>query len=128
LRFLSPRGVPSAARPESPFTGGPTSTPPKLLSILDYTELVFLFLPYGALGSFFAVLLYAPLLGSISSVSGEPEKVIRIGYQKSGVFLLLRNEGALERKFAPLGYAIEWREFSYGSPILEALNAGSIDI
>jgi sulfonate transport system substrate-binding protein len=27
-----------------------------------------------------------------------------------------------------LGYAIEWREFSYGSPILEALNAGSIDI
>ena len=63
-----------------------------------------------------------------SSASAESAKVIRIGYQKSGVFLLLRNEGFLEKKFAPLGYTIEWREFSYGSPILEAVNAGSIDI
>jgi sulfonate transport system substrate-binding protein len=77
---------------------------------------------------FFAFLLSATAAGSISCASGEPGKVIRIGYQKSGVFLLLRNEGTLEKKFAPLGYAIEWREFSYGSPILEALNAGSIDI
>ena len=41
---------------------------------------------------------------------------------------MLRNEGSLEKKFAPLGYAIEWREFSYGSPILEALSGGSIDV
>jgi sulfonate transport system substrate-binding protein len=78
--------------------------------------------------SFFALVLSAVAAGAISNASGEPEKVIRIGYQKSGVFLLLRNEGTLEKKFAPLGYSIEWREFSYGSPILEALNAGSIDI
>jgi sulfonate transport system substrate-binding protein len=78
--------------------------------------------------SFFARFLCAIAVTSISSASGGPEKVIRIGYQKSGVFLLLRNEGTLENKFAPLGYTIEWREFSYGSPILEALNAGSIDI
>jgi sulfonate transport system substrate-binding protein len=82
----------------------------------------------GLWRSFFAVLLCTLVLGSISSVSGEPVKVIRVGYQKSGVFLLLRNEGTLDKKLAPLGYAIEWREFSYGSPILEALNAGSIDI
>ena len=78
--------------------------------------------------SFFALVLSAVTAGAISNASGEPEKVIRIGYQKSGVFLLLRNEGTLEKKFAPLGYSIEWREFSYGSPIFEALNAGSIDI
>ena len=60
--------------------------------------------------------------------SADSAKVVRIGYQKSGVFLLLRNEGSLEKKFVTLGYTIEWREFSYGSPILEALNAGSIDI
>jgi sulfonate transport system substrate-binding protein len=82
----------------------------------------------GLWRSFFAVMLSILVLGSISSVSGEPVKVIRVGYQKSGVFLLLRNEGTLDKKLAPLGYAIEWREFSYGSPILEALNAGSIDI
>src|ERR1700751_1692085 len=78
--------------------------------------------------SFFAFLLCAIAARSISDASGQPEKVIRIGYQKSGVFLLLRNEGTLEKKFAPLGYTIEWREFSYGSPILEALNSGSIDV
>src|SRR5258707_3226456 len=78
--------------------------------------------------TFFAFLLCAIVVGSISSASGESGKVLRIGYQKSGVCLLLRNEGSLEKKFAPLGYTIEWREFSYGSPILEALNGGSIDI
>jgi sulfonate transport system substrate-binding protein len=78
--------------------------------------------------SFFALVLCAIAAVSTARASSAPEKVIRIGYQKSGVFLLLRNEGTLEKKFAPLGYAIEWREFSYGSPILEALNAGSIDI
>lgn len=75
---------------------------------------------------FFALLICAGTIGSTSSA--ESGKVLRLGYQKSGVFLLLRNEGSLERKFAPLGYTIEWHEFSYGSPILEAVNAGSIDI
>jgi ABC-type nitrate/sulfonate/bicarbonate transport system substrate-binding protein len=65
---------------------------------------------------FLAFLLCAPTTGSIANPKSE--KVIWIGYQKSGVFLLLRNEGSLEKKFAPLGYTIEWREFSYGSPIL----------
>src|SRR3981081_2745890 len=77
---------------------------------------------------FFALLLFATAASSISSESGNSGKVLAIGYQKSGVLLLLRNKGSLEKKLAPLGYSIEWREFSYGSPILEALNGGSIDI
>lgn len=77
---------------------------------------------------FFALLLCAIAVGSISRASANSGKVIRIGYQKSGVFLLLRHQGSLEEIFSPLGYTIEWREFSYGSPILEALNGGSIDI
>jgi sulfonate transport system substrate-binding protein len=75
-----------------------------------------------------ASVLCAAFATSISSASAENGKVLRIGYQKSGVFLLLRNEGTLEKKFASLGYKVEWREFSYGSPILEAINAGSIDL
>jgi sulfonate transport system substrate-binding protein len=77
---------------------------------------------------FFSFILCAATAGSISTASADSGKVIRIGYQKSGVFLLLRNDGSLEKKLTPLGYTIEWREFSYGSPILEAVNAGSIDI
>src|SRR3981081_890762 len=76
----------------------------------------------------FALLLCVTAAGSISRASGDSGKVLRIGYQKSGVFLLLRNEGSLEKKFAPLGYTIEWRGFLYGSPILEALSGGRIDI
>src|SRR5437868_4510769 len=77
---------------------------------------------------FLALVFCAIVAGSISGAFGDSEKVLRIGYQKSGVFLLLRNQGSLEKKFASLGYTIEWREFSYGSPILEALNGGSINI
>lgn len=56
------------------------------------------------------------------------DKVVRIGYQKSGALLLVKNEGSLEKKLAPLGYTAEWREFSSGVPILEALNAGALDV
>jgi sulfonate transport system substrate-binding protein len=58
----------------------------------------------------------------------ETQKVVRIGYQKSGAFLLLKNAGSLEKNLAPLGYRVEWTEFPSGSPLLEGLNAGSIDI
>src|SRR5258707_11922875 len=78
--------------------------------------------------TFFAFLLCAIVVGSISSASGESAKLLRIGYQKSGVFLLLRNEGSLEKKFAPLGYTIEWRGLSNRSRVLEGLNRWSIDI
>src|SRR3984957_2012306 len=57
-----------------------------------------------------------------------PEKVLRIGYQKSGAFLLVKNEGTLEKRMEPLGYRVEWKEFPSGPPLLEALNAGSLDI
>jgi sulfonate transport system substrate-binding protein len=62
------------------------------------------------------------------SSAKTPGNVIRIGYQKSGAFLLLKNDGALEKKFAALGFKVEWNEFPSGPPLLEALNAGSIDV
>ena len=55
-------------------------------------------------------------------------KVVRIGYQKSGAFLLVKQDGSLEKKLAPLGYGVEWREFPSGPPIVEAFNAGALDI
>jgi len=68
----------------------------------------------------------AAFVSTVSTLSAQ--HTLRIGYQKSGAFLLVRNEGTLEQKLKPLGYDIEWREFSSGPPVLEALNAGAIDI
>jgi sulfonate transport system substrate-binding protein len=56
------------------------------------------------------------------------EQIVRIGYQKYGNFILLKGTGALEKKLAPLGYSVEWTEFPSGPPLLEAVNAGAIDI
>src|ERR1700730_17222382 len=64
----------------------------------------------------------------IAAVGESPSKAVRIGYQKSGAFLLLKNEGSLEKRLEPLGYRVEWKEFPSGPPLLEALNAGSLDI
>jgi sulfonate transport system substrate-binding protein len=53
---------------------------------------------------------------------------VRIGYQKSSTLIaILKAEGALEKKFAPLGLNVSWHEFTSGLPLLEALNVGSLD-
>ena len=54
---------------------------------------------------------------------------LRIGYQRSSTLIaLLRQDGGLERALAPLGTGLSWHEFTSGLPIMEALNAGQIDV
>jgi sulfonate transport system substrate-binding protein len=65
---------------------------------------------------------------SVCALGNDPAKVVRIGYQKSGAFLLVKNEGSLERKLGTVGWQVEWKEFPSGPPLLEAMNAGSIDV
>jgi sulfonate transport system substrate-binding protein len=62
-----------------------------------------------------------------SSTSNEPAKVLRVGYQKSGLLAVLKAQGSLDEKLKPLGYSIKWFEFPAGPQLLEALNANSID-
>ena len=57
----------------------------------------------------------------------EYPKEFRVGYQKSSTLLLLKTRGSLEQRLAPLGVSVKWSEFPFGPPMLEALNAGSID-
>jgi sulfonate transport system substrate-binding protein len=59
--------------------------------------------------------------------SQAQDKVIRVGFQKYGNLILLKGKGGLEKKLAPLGFKVEWKEFPSGPPLLEALNVGSID-
>ncbi len=54
--------------------------------------------------------------------------LVRIGFQKGGGLLtMLKQQGSVEKAFAPQGTKIKWVEFPAGPQMLEALNAGSID-
>ena len=53
---------------------------------------------------------------------------VRIGFQKYGTLVLLKGRGILERKLEPLGLSVKWAEFAAGPQLLEALNAGAIDV
>lgn len=52
---------------------------------------------------------------------------LRIGYQKYGTLVILKEKGLLEEKLKPLGYTVTWTEFPGGPQLLEALNVGAID-
>jgi sulfonate transport system substrate-binding protein len=73
-------------------------------------------------------LLVLAFVTPILAIGENPINVVRIGYQKSGAFLLMKNEGSLEKSLGPLGYRVEWKEFPSGRPLLAALNAGSLDV
>ncbi len=75
------------------------------------------------------------ILAGCGHTAGEPARgrsarteTLRIGYQKWGTFSILKTSGELEKSFAPEGVKLEWIEFPSGPPLLEALNAGSIDV
>jgi aliphatic sulfonates family ABC transporter substrate-binding protein len=67
------------------------------------------------------LLLAAPLLGLAGRARAADE--VRIGYQKNGSLVILRQQRTLEAR----GLAVRWVEFQSGPPLLEALNAGAID-
>ena len=54
-------------------------------------------------------------------------KEIRIGYQKTGVLVITRQQALLEKHFATKQIGIKWIEFTSGPPLLEAMSTGSVD-
>jgi sulfonate transport system substrate-binding protein len=52
---------------------------------------------------------------------------IRIGYQKSSLLAIAKQQKLIETRFAPQGVTVRWVEFPYGPPLLEALGAGRLD-
>lgn len=55
------------------------------------------------------------------------EKVVRVGVQKYGTLIVLRERRTLEQALRPLGWQASWHEFPGGPQLLEALAAGAID-
>ncbi|MDQ7983599.1 sulfonate ABC transporter substrate-binding protein [Pseudomonas sp. G34] len=62
--------------------------------------------------------------GAITQVQAE---TLRIGYQKYGTLVLLKANGALEKRLAAKGVDVKWTEFPGGPQLLEGLNVGSVD-
>mgnify|MGYP000948587839 CR=1 FL=1 len=53
--------------------------------------------------------------------------IIRIGYQKYGTLILLKEKGFLEEALAPRGVTVRWAQFPAGPPMLQAMVAGALD-
>jgi sulfonate transport system substrate-binding protein len=81
--------------------------------------------------NFLQLFLGASLAGLSEGVQAQASsgaKELRIGYQKNGVLVIARQQGALERRLEPRGIGVKWSEFTSGPPMLEAMNAGSVDV
>lgn len=63
-----------------------------------------------------------------TSSTASASSVIRIGYQKYGTMTILKSRGSLEERLKPQGISVQWTQFPGGPQLLEALNAGSLDI
>jgi len=69
----------------------------------------------------------ALLLGA-KAARAAAKGTFQIGYQKSSVTLVLaKAKGVIEAKLAPLGWDVNWAEFTSGPPMLEALAAGAVN-
>lgn len=77
-----------------------------------------------SLATITAALLLAAGAGSARAQGGT----LRIGYQKYGVLILLKERGTLEPRLEPMGFDVTWTEFPAGPQLLEGLNVGAIDV
>jgi len=99
--------------------------PSKVKSSLVVTILVaFLFMVFTVTGYASQA---APTIYKTNVVKVEDHGALRIGYQKNGPLAILMARGTLEKSLQKEGFTVEWKQFTAGPPMLEALNAGSID-
>ncbi|WEX76017.1 aliphatic sulfonate ABC transporter substrate-binding protein [Sinorhizobium numidicum] len=61
-------------------------------------------------------------------VMAEDLREFRIGFQKTGLPVVARQQKVIEKVLEPQGVSVSWVEFTAGPPLVEALNVGSIDV
>jgi sulfonate transport system substrate-binding protein len=61
------------------------------------------------------------------STACKKVETVRIGYQKYGVLLVLKERGTLEPRLKESNVNVEWCEFPSGPPMMEAFRADKID-
>src|SRR4051812_34151134 len=65
-----------------------------------------------------AALTLAGTAGLWAKAANAEDKVLRIGYQKYGTLVLLKEKGTLEPELRKLGYSVTWSEFPGGPQLL----------
>jgi len=76
---------------------------------------------------FTASILAAAALGGVQA-HADDLKQFKIGYQKTGLPVIARQQKLIEQALEPKGVTVSWVEFTAGPPLVEALNAGAIDV
>ena len=74
------------------------------------------------------VALTSVALVAIATAGAADARTIRIGYQKYGQMIIVKAQGWLEPALAAHGDTVEWKLFTAGPQLLEALDAGAIDL
>lgn len=77
-----------------------------------------------------ALVASAATLTFMGGARAEAPESFKVGYQKSASILVVaRQQGLLEERLAELGVKeVDWVEFQFGPPLLEALGSGAVDI
>ena len=71
--------------------------------------------------------LASPALAGVARAQGTAPREVRIGFQKTGLLYIDKQRGLIEARFRAQNVPVRWVEFTFGPPLLEALNVGSID-
>ncbi len=66
-------------------------------------------------------------LAATSARAQAVTKEVRVGYQKTGVPVIARQQGTIEKRLAGNGTTVKWVEFTSGPPMMEAISNGSVD-
>jgi sulfonate transport system substrate-binding protein len=69
----------------------------------------------------------AMLVAGLPARPARADGVLRIGVQKYGTLVILRERKTLEPLLQQLGWSVRWTEFPGGPQLLEALNVGELD-
>jgi sulfonate transport system substrate-binding protein len=86
--------------------------------------------PWTIIFSRFAAFAGIALFALVPLTRADDQKLssVRIGYQKYGTLNVVKAEGSFEKSLAARGISVTWILFPAGPQLLEALNAGSIDL
>jgi sulfonate transport system substrate-binding protein len=96
------------------------------LSLADPRRRTLLRAAAASAATFAAGTLFSPQRAHAQTQSNG--KILRIGFQKYGNFVVLKARGTLEKRLAAQGASVQWLEFPAGPQLLEGLNAGAVDV
>jgi sulfonate transport system substrate-binding protein len=65
---------------------------------------------------------------AFAPASAQELKEFNIGYQKTGLPIIAKQQQIVEKALESKGVTVKWVEFTAGPPLVEALNVGSIDV